>query len=386
MQGKHRIEYEKAFGEYVGALGARAFGLGRHALVILLKSLNVNEGNRIGVCGFTCLSVIEAVKLCGAVPVYLDVDEHLCIAPEEIPRQGEGALKVVILQHTFGNPGKLEQVLSACNKIGAKVIEDCAHSLGCSWKGKALGNFGEGAIFSFQWGKPYTTGQGGMLTVNSRQLLDRVDQEIERMATLPTATGELILECQRRFSPIFGGSKLEIYLRHSYAEFRNTRFNKEFPQLDFHLYPGYIKLAGEMTAKAGLKQIRNWPKLQRLRLQNTQMIEEYFNKAGLPLWPRQKEAHITALRYPLLVPNKTEIINQADKCGLDIGGWYISPVHPLQEYLAKVDYQKGRCRNAESMIERLVHLPTGTELTMQRLEAMMKIICESNTQGLSKQH
>jgi dTDP-4-amino-4,6-dideoxygalactose transaminase len=81
------------------------------------------------------------------------------------------------------------------------------------------------------------------------------------------------------------------------------------------------------------------------------------------------------LRYPLLARKKSEIVNQAGKQGLDIAGWYISPVHPLQgDDLAKVGYHEASCRKAESMINQLVHLPTGVSLNKRRLEAMMKII------------
>ena len=117
MSKSYRREYEEVFCELVGAAGARAFGLGRQALVILLKALGVETGDRVGVCGYTCLSVAEAVKVCGATPIYLDVDKHLCIEPEEILRQEYGSLKIVILQHTFGIPGRLEALLSACDKI-----------------------------------------------------------------------------------------------------------------------------------------------------------------------------------------------------------------------------------------------------------------------------
>ena len=132
-----------------------------------------------------------------------------------------------------------------------------------------------------------------------------------------------------------------------------------------------------MTAKAGLKQLENWHRLRQIRLQNTAMIEESFSKAGLPLWPKQNQATITMLRYPLLTQKKWEIINLAGKQGLDIAGWYASPVHPLYgDDLAKVGYQEGICLNAENLINKLIHLPTGTSLNKRRLEAMMKIICK----------
>jgi len=367
-------------GESADLIRENGCGLGRQALVILLRALGVNTGDKVGVCSFTCLSVAEAVKVCGAIPVYLDVDEHLCIEPQEILRQETGSLKVVILQHTFGIPGQLEKLLSACKKIGAKVIEDCAQSLGCFWKGEPLGQFGEGAIYSFQWGKPYTTGQGGILTVNSKELLDEVNRQIEKLALLASIKSELILECQRRIYSIFFKPKYEGWLRHFYFKLRGAGLVEGSFKLDcdFNLFRGYVKIAGETTAKAGLKQLENWPKLKRLRRENTEMIEEYFSKAGLALWPKPDEADVTMLRYPVLTRHKSRIVEQARKHKLDLGGWYISPVHPLQgNDLAKVDYHIGSCKKTEDMISRLVHLPTGPALNKRSLQAMVRIISQN---------
>lgn len=380
MDDRWRREYEDTFCKLVDAAGARAFGLGRHALVILLRALGVNPSDKVGVCSFTCLSVAEAVKVCGATPVYLDVDEHLCINPQEILKHPPGSLKVVILQHTFGIPGRLEQLLSACKKIGAKAVEDCAHSLGCSWKGKPLGKFGEGAIYSFQWGKPYSTGQGGMLTVNSCSLLEKIDSEIEKRALPMSLKSDIVLECQRRIYSIFFKPKYEGWLRHFYFKLREAGLVEGSFKLDcdFSLFRGYVKIAGEMTAKAGLKRLENWPKLKRLRRENTEMIEEYFSKAGLALWPKPDEADVTMLRYPILTPYKSRIVQHARKQKLDAAGWYMSPIHPLQgDDLAKIDYHSGSCQKVEDMISQLVHLPTGLGLNKQKLKAMVRIISQN---------
>ena len=105
-------EYQNKFAEFVGAKHARATALGRQSLALLLKSLNIEKNDKVGVCSFTCISVIEAVKVIGATPVYLDVDRHLCINPKEILKHSKGSLKAVILQHTFGNPGKLNELIA----------------------------------------------------------------------------------------------------------------------------------------------------------------------------------------------------------------------------------------------------------------------------------
>lgn len=377
MNDRWRKEYEEAFCKLVGAEGARAFGLGRQALVILLKALGVNAGDKVGVCSFTCLSVAETVEVCGAIPVYLDVDDHLCIEPQEIMQQHPGSLKVVILQHTFGVPGRLEELLSACAKIGAKVVEDCAQAVGCFWKGVPLGRFGEGAIYSFQWGKPYTTGQGGMVTVNSTALLEEIDKHIANLALPMSGISDLILCFQRQLYFAFAGTRYASYLKSAYCRLREKGLASGSFKLgcDFSLFPGYIRLAGNRMSAAGLKQLKNWPENQKLRRHNTELIKQAFDRAGLPLWPLPPEADITMLRYPLLASDKSQTLEQARKNGVDIAGWYMSPVHPLQgEDLAKVDYRTGSCQRAENMISQLVHLPTGLGLNKQHLEAMMRII------------
>jgi dTDP-4-amino-4,6-dideoxygalactose transaminase len=366
MADRWRRKYEEAFSRFADTQGARAFCLGRHALVILLKALDVRPGDKIGVCAFTCLAVVEAVKVCGAVPVYLDIDEYLCIDPQEILIQDNGSLKAVILQHTFGNPGRLEQLLAACGKIDAKVVEDCAHSLDCTWNNQKLGTFGEGAV-----------GQGGMLTVNSSGLLEKVDRQIERFAAPASRKSDFISSCLRLVYHPFSQSRLDCFLGYNYSRLRSMlRFSEfSFLKRGFPPLPGYPRLAGEMKAKAALKQLQNWSKLQQIRLQNTAMIEQSFTNAGLSLWPKQPQAEITMMRYPLRVYKKWEIVHQAGIRGLDIAGWYVSPVHPLGAGdLAKVDYHQGSCPRAEATIGRLVHLPTDKSLNKHKLEAMIRII------------
>jgi dTDP-4-amino-4,6-dideoxygalactose transaminase len=150
---------------------------------------------------------------------------------------------------------------------------------------------------------------------------------------------------------------------------------KSFLKAGFPPLPGYPRLAGEMKAKAALTQLENWHKLQQIRLQNTAMIEQSFSNAGLSLWPREVQADITMMRYPLRVHKKWEIVHRAGIRGLDIAGWYVSPVHPLGAGdLAKVDYHTGCCPRTEGTIGRLVHLPTGPSLNKHKLEAMIRII------------
>jgi dTDP-4-amino-4,6-dideoxygalactose transaminase len=320
---------------------------------------------------------VEAVKICGATPVYLDVDEHLCIAPQEILQQEPCSLRVVILQHTFGVPGRLEEFLSACDKIGATVIEDCAHSLGCTWKGEPLGKFGEGAIYSSEWGKPYSTGQGGMLTVNSNKLLEKVDQVIEKLAVPASRKSELILECERRIFSVLGFSKLADYLLYAgnlFLGIMKYKGNRNF-------YRGYVRTAGELTAAAGVKQLQGWEKLKQTRRNNVKRIEEYLNKSGQPLWPKQAQADLTILKYPIRTSRRQEILENVNNLRhkiFAVPSFYSSPVHPFKgEGLAEVGYEIGSCRRSEEMINQYVYLTTGPTLNRQVLEAVLEAILKN---------
>lgn len=367
-----REKYETAFAESVGAVGARALAHGRQALVVLLKALDIQQGDKVGVCGYTCFSVVEAVKVCGAVPVYLDVDDHLCIAPREILRHTPGEIKVVILQHTFGVPGQLDELLNACDKIGATVVEDCAHAFGCFWKGKPLGQFGQGAIYSSEWGKPYTTGQGGMLTVNSTQLLNKVDDWIRSMASPVSLRHRFLLGLERCVYSILGDSKIRRYIFRLCDIVRHADFTLKpaaGPEGNPWSSQGYVKIQDPWTAAVGLRRLREWPQRMRLRRDNTAMIERHLKNAEMTLWPRPQDANVTLLLYPILVSCKPELLQESRRLKLDLTIWYESPVNPLQgKDLSIVNYYRGMCPKAEDMIRHLVYLPTGPRLNRQKLQ------------------
>lgn len=379
MKQRYWNNYEQAFADLVDAPTARATALGRQALALLLKAVGVQEKDRIGVCAYTCLSVIEAVMALGANPVYLDVDENLCINPDSILQHPRDSLKVVILQHTFGNPGKLNHLMDACSQINAVVIEDCAHALGCKWNEKSLGCFGVGAIYSFQWGKPYTTGQGGMLTVNSQSLLSQVDSLLDQYEIGCSLFKSGLFELQRNAFHFLNGTWVERELRRIYRQLKSETTNVTVPGKLIELEKGYIQRPDRLTVKAGLRQIKNWPRNMEIRRLNTLMIESELCKHNMPQWPRQPQANITYLRYPVLVNNKAYILNMAREQSVDLAGWYSSPVHPFfGKSLHELGYEDKTAPRAEEAISKVVHMPTGRGMTPGNLSIIMKLLASED--------
>jgi dTDP-4-amino-4,6-dideoxygalactose transaminase len=192
-----------------------------------------------------------------------------------------------------------------------------------------------------------------------------------------SVTDDMALEFQRLIYSTINKMGLESHLKYLYFKLRDKGIVKGSFGLsgELKLSHGYIQLAGERMAAAGLKQLEQWPQLQKIRRENVALIKEAFIKAGLPLWPIPREADITMLRYPLLSAHKTEILRVARQKKLDIAGWYNSPVHPLKnENLAKVGYRMGDCPRSEFFISRLLHIPTGPSLNKENIDTMINIL------------
>lgn len=373
----NRVAYERAFAALVGARASRAFAMGRQGLVVLLRALGVEGGQRVGICGYSCLSVAEAVKVAGGTPVYLDVDEQLCIDPAALRRLEPGALDVLILQHTFGGVGQLDALLAEAGRIGVAVVEDNCHALGTQYRGEPVGHFGVGAIYSFQWGKSYSTGQGGMLTVQDADLLAKVDRVIERLARPASAKADALLAAQRTAYAVLGGPGAQATLRNGYHKLTDLGLVRGSfsAALEFALHPGYVRLAGLRMCRAGLEQLRKWPASMAARRHAAERIQAVLDREGIATWPVTDGCEPILLRYPMRASNKTALLAAASRQGLNLAGWYDSPVHPLTgEQLRQVDYEPGTCPRAERAIRRIVHLPTGPTFTDGLLRAAVRLL------------
>ena len=369
-----REEYQQNFADLVHAQYARAFCLGRQALAVLFKAVGIKAGDKVGICSFTCLAVVESVKVCGGIPVFLDTDEGLCIDPASILRQESIGLKVVVLQHTFGNPGRLDELLSACNKVGAIIIEDCAHALGSCWDGIPVGSFSVGAIYSFQWGKPVTTGQGGMLTVNTNDMREKVDDVIKSYGRRMRFKNSLLLRSERLVFDMLHPRDYDLWLRNFLKKIKQAvpDSDKELP--DWKFERGYLVLPDSSTSRAGLKNVRTWQKVLREKKESMRLISENVVAGGLRnIWISPR-ANVCFQRYPFIVNNKEEIIAASVKNNLDIAGWYNTPAHPLAgEQLRAVGYEAGCCPHTEELFRKLVHVPVNGNL-VRRFKKYLSVL------------
>ncbi len=168
-------EFEKAFADYCEAKFALGVTSGSAALKVSLAALDVGPGDEVIVPAFTFIATYEAVLEVGAIPVMADIDDTLNLDPNEIERKKTKYTKAVIPVHMCGAPANIRKIVSVAKKNKLLVLEDNAQSCGGSFRGKMLGTFGNMGIFSFDYYKTMTTGEGGMLVTNTKALYERSD-------------------------------------------------------------------------------------------------------------------------------------------------------------------------------------------------------------------
>ena len=172
--GTKVYEFEKKFAEYHDVKYALGVTNGTHAIEIALKVLGVTEGDEVIVPAFTFISTATAVLICGATPIFCEVNpDTFCLEPESFRKVITKKTKAVIPVHMAGNVCDMEKISGIARDRDIKIVEDAAHAHGGEWNGKKVGFYCDIATFSFQNRKVMTCGEGGALITNSKELYDK---------------------------------------------------------------------------------------------------------------------------------------------------------------------------------------------------------------------
>lgn len=168
-------EFEKKLADYIGREYALAFNSGTSALHALLLAYDIN-GYEVIVPSFTFISTVNSVVLAGGIPVFAELEsDTLGLDAEDVKKKISEKTKAVILVHYAGCPAKHTlHIKSICEEKGVLFIEDNAEAMGASIKGKKTGAFGHSAMLSFCQSKIITTGEGGAIVTDSKELYEKM--------------------------------------------------------------------------------------------------------------------------------------------------------------------------------------------------------------------
>ena len=173
--GERVCEFEQAFADYCGSSYAVAINNGTAALHAALLAAEVGPGDEVIVPSFSFIATASSVSMCGAKPVFADVDENtFTISPEQVAERITPKTKAVLGVHLFGQPFDVRAVQEICESRNLILIEDAAQAHGAACNGERTGSFGRMGCFSFYATKNMTTGEGGMITTRDKQSAERL--------------------------------------------------------------------------------------------------------------------------------------------------------------------------------------------------------------------
>ena len=169
-------EFEEHFARYCECKHAAGVGNGTDALWLALLALGIGAGDEVITVPNTFIATAEAISLCGALPVFIDVDERTYTMDASLI---EGAItdrtRAIIPVHLFGQPADMDPILEIARKRNLFVIEDAAQAHGAKYKGRRVGGIGDIGCFSFYPGKNLgALGEAGAIVTNNDRLSETI--------------------------------------------------------------------------------------------------------------------------------------------------------------------------------------------------------------------
>ena len=168
--------FEAEFASYLGARYAVGVGSGTDALVLALRALEIGPGDEVITVAHSFFATAEAIMLCGARPVFVDIDPATYnMDTSQLEDAVSERTKAIMPVHLYGQPADMDEVLAIAGKHNLYVIEDACQAHGATYQGKAAGTFGDIAAFSFYCSKNLGAyGEAGMVVTNDEEIALRV--------------------------------------------------------------------------------------------------------------------------------------------------------------------------------------------------------------------
>lgn len=175
--GENINEAERMTCEKIGCKYAVGLSAGTAALHMAMKLAGIKPGDKVFCSDVTFDATVNPVVYEGGIPVFIDTEyDTWNMNPIALEKAFElyPDVKVVVVAHLYGTPGKIEEIKKICDRHGAVIVEDAAESLGATYKGKQTGTFGDYNIISFNGNKIITGSAGGMLLTDDLEAANKV--------------------------------------------------------------------------------------------------------------------------------------------------------------------------------------------------------------------
>lgn len=356
------------------------YSTSRSALASFLRTINLSPGDEIILSSFTCLAVPTAVIAAGGTPIYVDIDRNsLNTTVDQLLSAVTSKTRVIVIQHTFGNPADVETLVKTLKNKNILIIEDCALSIGAKINDSLVGSFADASIFSFELSKTISVGWGGILIVNNSKLFDSADLFYNSVAeksginTFKDVFQTMVSSICHSPSFYFFG-KYIIYVFFRIGLFRysttdeeiNLNFNKGFI---FKLNFPFMFLAAHQLSRMQFiteNCNRNYHALRYSFVKNGFVVPDKnsFDSDFLFLSPS---------RISIFVGDKIKFIEFFNKNNIEVGLWFDGPLSPLPK-LESFQYNREKYPEACFAADHIVNLPCHSRMTNIDLKKIDNLI------------
>jgi len=171
--GPRLPKFEKAFADLIGTKYAVAVNSGTSGLHLALKACNIKEGDEVITTPFSFIASANCILHAQAKPVFVDVEEDTFnIDINKIEEKITDKTKAILPVHVFGQSSDMQAINALAKKHNLKVIEDACEAIGATHHGQKVGTFGDAAVFAFYPNKQMTTGEGGIVITDNKEVAD----------------------------------------------------------------------------------------------------------------------------------------------------------------------------------------------------------------------
>ena len=333
VQGPKVAAFEKAFAQYLGVRNAVAVNSGTAALHIAFLAFGIKNGQEVVMPPLTFFATASTVLMCGARPVFADVEKDLYTLDPKDTRKAIGPkTEMIVPVHLYGQAADMDPLLELASEKGLRVVEDAAQAHGATYKGRKAGAMGDAACFSFYATKTMTTGEGGMVVTN--------DDEIAEKCRLLRDHGQ--------------AAKYE------------------------HVVLGYNYRMTEIAAAIGLVQLNKLDSFIVRRRHNAALLTQGLGAVDSVTPPIEGPDRLhTYYQYILRLETgypkpRSELMGLLEKEGIASKPSYPMPLYQQKALKGKVKARK--CKVAEDVLPRLMELPVHPLVPRSGLETAIEVV------------
>lgn len=348
-RGKVTVEFEERFAKLVGAKYALAVNSCTAALHLALAVYGIGEGDEVITTPMTFCSTVNTILNCGAKPVFVDVDaETGLIDPDEIERAVNSKTKAILPVHYAGLVCDMDRINEIARNYNLKVIEDAAHGLTSEYKGKPVGSFGNATAYSFYVTKNIATGEGGMLTSDDKDFIDRA-----------------------RVMSLHGMSR-DAWKR--YGAKASWKYAVEEAGFKYNIT--------DIASALGVEQLNKLDTMQSIRKKYAAIYDDRF--ADCPAVCRVKpdsdvnsSEHLYVLKLNLdkLTIDRDEFIEKLSEYNVGTSVHFI-PLHLQPLYRRVLNTKEGDFPKCEAFYNRIISLPLYPSMTGEDVNYVADAVCE----------